>query len=55
MKDDERHDVRQFQVGDGRRLRRTAGDGGGRQGTTGDGAMPPVLVLRSYLLSKFRK
>jgi len=36
MKDDEPHDVRQFRVGDGRCLRRTAGDGGALQVTMED-------------------
>jgi len=34
MKDDEPHDVRHFQVGDGRSRGRTARDGGGRRKTT---------------------
>ena len=33
MGDGEPHDVRQFQVGDGRCFCRAAGDGGGRRGT----------------------
>jgi len=37
MKDDKRDDVRQFQVGDGRCLCRTVGDGGKRRKTQGDG------------------
>jgi len=35
--------------------RKTAEDGGGPRGTVGDDTMPSVLVLGSYLSSKFRK
>ena len=44
MKDDEPHNVRQFQVGDGRCLRRMVGGGGGRQGTAEKGGKRQGMV-----------